>query len=115
METIRVDLYRPRENAVVVSLRGELGAEPTPELSKRILEVLEHRPATIVLDCADVTRLGSRGIAEIVQLHEAASRYGGSVRIASAKPEHVRLIRALRLDSAMPVFGSVQDALIYED
>jgi anti-sigma B factor antagonist len=111
MESVRVDVYRPREGAAVVSLRGELGVQIAAEFQRSLQRVIESKPRVVVVDLADVTQLGSRGLAELIALRERVSEHGGTVRIAAPRPDVNRILDAVRLGEALPIFGSVQDAL----
>ena len=113
MDDARLDLFHPRDSAVVVSIRGALGAPACDAFERSIDDLIQARHQLVILDVADLTYLGSRALGDMIRLRNAQRELGGKVRLAAPRPEIARLFELARLDEAFPTFRSVQDALSY--
>lgn len=113
MDDLILDLHHPRVGAVVLSIRGKIGAVEGDAFEKMVDSLVHEKPDLVVLDVADLTYMGSRALGDMVRLQKAVKSGGGRVRLAAPREEIARLLELGRLDHLFPTFGSVQDALAY--
>lgn len=101
------------EGCPVLSVAGEIDALTAPMLQAAIRSGLsENGPGQLVLDLTAVTFLGSAGLAVLVGAVREAGRQHASLRIVADNTRPVlRPIEVTGLDSVLPVYNTVRDAL----
>jgi anti-sigma B factor antagonist len=103
------------DDAVVVTVAGELDMLTTPRLRAAVSGALEEaKGAPVVLDLTRVTFLGSPGLAALVEAVRQAERRGGPLRIVvdNARPV-IRPIELTGLDDVLALYGTVDAALAH--
>lgn len=109
-------------DAVVITLHGEidafadgplqeawrtaLAAPPQPAPAQR-----SGRPASVLLNFADVEYINSTGIAVIVSLLAQAQREGLPLCVCNLSDHYTEIFRITRLTDFMPAFPSEEAAL----
>ncbi|MEC3980927.1 STAS domain-containing protein [Amycolatopsis sp. H20-H5] len=99
---------RRDDDAVIVSLTGDIDLATAPELRKAAEEALRDRPRLLVLDLADVEFLASAGLAVLLAIQAQAE---GVVRVVAASRATLRPIELTGLDRQLAMFDSVEAAL----
>jgi anti-anti-sigma factor len=100
------------EVAPVVTLRGEVDLSNAASVRQRIVEALPHGAGGLVLDLTATTYLDSSGIRMLFDL--AAGMEARRQRLVLVLTETAlvrRLLVLTKLDDAVPVRASVDDAL----
>ena len=101
------------DDAVVISVAGELDTLTTPRLRVAVREALdEAMGAAVVVDLTEVTFLGSPGLAALVDAVASANRRGGPLRIVvdNTRPV-IRPIELTGLDDVLALYETVDEAL----
>ena len=94
-------------DAVVVSVRGEIDLQNSPELRTELIDLLaKHAPQRLVLNLSQVPYMDSSAIAVLVELLQKLRRTGGKVYLTSLQPRVKGLVEIARLGS---IFGIVAD------
>ncbi len=104
-----------RDDAVIITVRGEVDGLTTPRLRTAIAEAfgrLDGRP--LVVDLAEVTFLGSPGLRTLRDSAEEAMNHEGFVPLRivvdEARPV-IRPIEIVGLDHILALYHSVDHAL----
>lgn len=89
----------------VIEIVGELDALTTPLLDECLSEQLDEHPTHLVIDLAEVTFLGSSGLAALVRCSRTleASESGSVLHLTGATHRAVR--RPLELVGLLPLFS----------
>ena len=90
---------------VVVGVHGDLDAVSSPALRTTLIDIVERRPSTVVIDMAGVEFLDSAGISALVVAHNRAVDAGVALELA-AVPIGCR--RVLEITSLADVFTIVE-------
>jgi anti-sigma B factor antagonist len=97
---------RERSEDTVVAVSGELDFGTTP----RLLEVAEPLAAAggaLVLDLANLTFCDSSALSALVRLHKAARTAGGTLCLASLRPQVKAAITMTSLDRLLTIVDEV--------
>ena len=98
---------RKEGDAVIVSLRGEIDLQNSPELRTELLDLLvKHSPQRLVINLAQVPYMDSSAIAVLVELLQKVRKTGGKIFLTSLQPRVKGLLEIARLGS---IFGIVAD------
>ena len=102
-----VPAARTEGDAVVVSVRGEIDLQNSPELRTELLDLLtKHSPNRVVLNLTQVPYMDSSAIAVLVELLQKVRKTGGKVYLTNLQPRVKGLLEIARLGS---IFGIVND------
>lgn len=94
----------------VLKVEGKLDCLTVPEVRPEIDKLVERDVRKVILDASGVELLDSSGVAVIVSLFKRMRAIGGDVRIAALGGQPKSIFNLLRLDRALPVFPSVEEA-----
>lgn len=94
----------------VIKIDGKLDCLTVPEVRPEIDKLVERDVKKVILDAAGIELLDSSGVAVIVSLFKRIRAVGGDVRIAALGGQPKSIFNLLRLDRALPVFPSVEEA-----
>ena len=102
-----VPVARTQGDAVVVSVRGEIDLQNSPELRTELLDLItKHSPNRVVLNLTQVPYMDSSAIAVLVELLQKLRKTGGKVYLTNLQPRVKGLLEIARLGS---IFGIVND------
>jgi anti-sigma B factor antagonist len=73
-------------------------------------QVVDQQVNKVVVDISEVKTIDSSGVAVIVSLFKRLRAVGGGVRVAGLHGQPKEIFHFLRLDQALPIFASVDDA-----
>jgi anti-sigma B factor antagonist len=98
---------RKEGDAVIVSVRGEIDLQNSPELRTELLDLLvKHAPQRLVINLSQVPYMDSSAIAVLVELLQKVRKTGGRVFLTNLQPRVKGLLEIARLGS---IFGIVND------
>ena len=75
-----------------IFLRGEYDLGRRDELVGRLSAAIDSRPATVLVDCADLTFIDAGTIGVLVRSQRMCSALGMDMRIVHVDDPHVRLV-----------------------
>ncbi|MFW5653358.1 MAG: STAS domain-containing protein [Planctomycetota bacterium] len=100
----------------MITLDEDLDEHSEHRLLAEVGQAIEGGVAAIVLDCSKLRYLTPFGLASMLRIRKRLkSRYGsgqGRLRLASARPSVLHVIRSANLDSAFSIYDDVAQALI---
>ena len=98
--------------AVVIAAVGEVDLATAEHLNTAVQAEFDDRPGIVVIELSAVTFLSSVGIAVLIKAQRAAEQSRKTLRIVVGdRRPVVRAIAASGLDSHLPVFHSLEEAL----
>lgn len=98
------------QDATVVHLRGEVDLRTSPQLRSLFLDLLDEKPARIILDLAGVSYVDSSGVGTIVELKRRALRTESKVVLVGLRPRVHSLFEITRLDKFFTITNSIDEA-----
>ncbi|MDO9016319.1 MAG: STAS domain-containing protein [Deltaproteobacteria bacterium] len=102
------------EQAGVVVLRVQeenLDALTVPEARLLVEQLVERGGIKVVFEMSAVKVIDSSGVAIIVSLFKRLRALGGAVRVAGVAGQPKDIFAMLRLDQALPIFPTAEEAL----
>ncbi len=100
-----------RDNAVVLTLRGELDLRSSPNLRVQLADLVRRCDADVVLDLEDVSFIDSTGLAAMLNALRRLTRARRRLILVCADGPVRRILRLTRLDGTFVVHEFVEDAL----
>lgn len=98
------------EGVTVVTPHGEVDFQAAPALQAALPPTAPVPRPCIVVDLGDVTFMDSSGINVLITAHRALPEPGW-LRLAAARSAVLRTLELVGLDSVMPVYPTLDDAL----
>lgn len=96
----------------VLALDGEIDMATEERFQEAVIEALTTQPlGRVVLDCADLRFIDSSGLRVLIRAHKAAKEQKVFLAIASPPHRVLQTLRVTSLDTRIPVFETVSDAL----
>lgn len=95
----------------VLRVAGEVDLRSSPALREKLLELVEQKPARVVLDLAGVSYLDSSGVGTIVEFKRKLDRTRGSVILAALQPRVRSVLEITKLDRFFTIVQSLEEAL----
>jgi len=103
---------RKEGDAVIVSVRGEIDLQNSPELRTELLDlVTRHSPQRLVLNLAQVPYMDSSAIAVLVESLQKLRKAGGKIYLTNLQPRVKGLLEIARLDAIFVIVAEEKDAL----
>ena len=100
--------YEDHGEASVITLSGELIADQTDTIRRKVLERFEQGVRDIVLDLEHLTLIDSAGLEFLLWLQEAAAERQGRFRIAHADEIIQKILEVTRLDRRFELYDNIE-------
>jgi anti-anti-sigma factor len=95
---------------LAIVLRGDLDSTSTPEFERQVQEHLDRGLTKMIIDCRYMGYVSSIGIGALVALQTRLRRKGGEVKLAAIQGNVIQIIRAVRLDKVLDIYGDLEFA-----
>lgn len=107
---LKHEIAREADVFVLRVQEENLDAITVPEARPLIDQLLDQGALKVVFDISGVKTIDSSGVAIIVSLFKRLRAIGGSVRVAGLQGQPKEIFHFLRLDQALPIFGTADEA-----
>ncbi|MFJ8539003.1 STAS domain-containing protein [Streptomyces sp. NPDC093591] len=111
--SIKVEV--PREDAVLLTVEGDLDMDTATELQHHLANQLHHGRRHFLLDIADVPFMDSSGMNIILRAYQEARELPGGVYVISPAPAVRRILDLTGVSITVPIVGSAEEALAAAD
>ena len=91
-------------------LEGDLNSVTTEGFSQEVNRHLENGCTKIIIDCRNLGYISSLGIGALVALKTRLNRKGGAVKLSTLRGPVAQLIKAVRLDKMLDIYGDLEFA-----
>ena len=98
------------DDILALVLDGDLNSTTTPEFDAEVSKHLDQGRSRIIIDCRRLGYLSSLGIGSLITLQTRLKRKGGSVNLAALQGPVAAVIRAVRLDKVLGIYGDLETA-----
>jgi anti-sigma B factor antagonist len=98
-------------NATVVKLTGEVDMSHSPSVHQTLVEVLEGRPARLVIDLTEVSYMDSSGVGILVDALRRMRTSGGKLALVAVAPRVLSVLQITKLDQFFEMHSTLQEAL----
>ena len=96
---------------VVLSLKGQLDALTAGTMKPVMDELISSHSNRVVFNLDELTLIDSSGVGVIVSIFKRARALGGDTKIAHLSKQPREVFRLLRLDKALSIFDTVDEAV----
>jgi len=107
-----------KRNAIAVSdrpnvlpLEGEIDLHVSPRVAVSLAQMVEKKPARLVVDLSRVSYIDSSGLAVLIEGMQNVERYSGKFAIAGMQETVRSIFEIARLDQVFQIFPDVGAAL----
>ncbi len=102
---------RREDGVTVLALSGDVDLHRSVEMRERLLEVMNEKPETMVINLSQVDFMDSSGLATLVEAMQLSRRYGGQIKLVGVQQRVRSILEISRLDSIFPIFENEAEAL----
>lgn len=95
----------------VLPIRGELDLATADSLAARGCTAIDRHVRLLLLDLSDLSFCDARGLSAFVRIANHADAAGCGFGLIAPRPPVAKILRISGLDSRMPVFATIDDAL----
>jgi len=99
-------------SAAVVHLRGSAGMSEADQLKTHLEKLVDEAVALIVLELSEMDFICSNSLGAIISAHVRSRHHNGQIRLVNPQPPVLRLLETTRLTSLLPIFPSLDQALV---
>jgi len=97
-------------DATILYLNGEIDLRTSPRLRDAFLNLIEQKPAKIILDLSEVGYIDSSGVGTIVELKRKTARHKSKVILVALQPRVRSLFEITRLDAFFDIVETLDEA-----
>ena len=102
-------LSNPEPN--VLALEGEIDLHQSPRIKERFRQMLESRPAALLVDLSEVEYIDSSGMAALIEAMQKVQAYGGRLALFGVRGNVESIFHIARLDQVFQIFPNKAAAL----
>ncbi len=102
---------RQEKAAVVLVLQGEIDMGRAGQLRESLLDVLDDKPARLIVNMAAVQFMDSSGLATLVEALQLTRKNGAELRLAEVPPRVRSVFEISRLDTIFDLHDTEAEAL----
>lgn len=104
------------ENAVIVSIRGDVDLYSSPQVRKVLLELIQKKSPAVFVDLEAVNYMDSSGVATLVEGLQRVKKYDGKLYIYNLQGAVRDVFELSRLDKVFHIFPNESEAMkAYDD
>jgi anti-sigma B factor antagonist len=97
-------------DVLVIKADGGLNSETADRFVSDIETLVDAGLTKIIVDCARLEFISSRGLGVLIRLHKRMKQHDGDVKIASVKSALLDVLRLTRLDKHLEIYPDVSRA-----
>jgi anti-sigma B factor antagonist len=106
-----LDVRAERERDVtILHLNGEIDLRTSPQLRGTFLDLVDRKPARIILDLSGVSYVDSSGVGTIVELKRRAMRHESRIILVGLQERVRSVFEITRLDKFFEIADSIDEA-----
>src|SRR5437868_14704276 len=95
----------------VLPLDGEIDLHVSPRVALSLEQMVNKKPAKLVVDLSRVSYIDSSGLAVLIEAMQSVEEYGGLFAIAGMQETVRSIFEIARLDQVFRIFPDVDSAL----
>ena len=95
---------------LTIVLKGDLDSISTADFNNLVQQHLDAGHSRIIIDCRWLGYISSLGIGSLVALQTRLKRKGGAVKLCAIQGPVMKIIRTVRLDQLLDIYGDLQFA-----
>jgi anti-sigma B factor antagonist len=101
---------RQQQDAVVVSIKGDVDLYSSPSVRKVIIALTEKKTPVIMVDLSDVSYMDSSGVATLVEGLQQTGKYKGRFKLFGLGMAVREVFELSRLDKVFEIYPNEEAA-----
>ncbi len=110
-----INLTQTATNYVVVRLGGSLDTNTSPQLEKRVDEILAGAPTMLTFDMEELEYMSSAGVRVILKASKGLEKNNGKTTFLHLQPQIQKVFEIIQAMPNMSIFSSVAELDAYLD
>ncbi|MGI8760226.1 MAG: STAS domain-containing protein [Jatrophihabitantaceae bacterium] len=102
---------RTEDDTTIVAVTGDIDLYTSPRLQEQLAALIDSGASELVVDLSNVPFLDSTALGALVGARKDAMERGGSITLAGAQNNVVKVLRVTKLTEVFAMHDSVADAL----
>lgn len=91
--------YDAQKNCWIIDIAMDMDLYNVPKLKEIMLECLEEKQASFVLDCHEMSYMDSTGLGVLASMMNRVHPFGGTITIRGLRPHIKRIFSITGLDT----------------
>ena len=101
--------YDAQKNCWQVTVSGEIDIFNSPDMKKRLMELIEEKQADLYLNCQNLDYLDSTALGALVAVLKNVKGYEGEMHLLQVKPSLNKLFKITNLDKVFIIEGDAHE------
>lgn len=97
--------YVVDDDILVIQLHGNFDGDAIPEFKEVVQKHFDEGKRKVIIDCAHLGYITSLGIGSLVALQTRLRRKGGEVKLAALQGLAAEVIRMVKIDKLLDIYG----------
>ncbi len=95
----------------VITIGGSLDVETSPELHRKLTEVIEKGTKSVVISMGKLSFITSAGLGVLISFNDGVTKNGGKVVLSSMNDKVTKIFKLLGFINLFEIYESDQKAL----
>ncbi|MCA9732922.1 STAS domain-containing protein [candidate division KSB1 bacterium] len=104
-------LTRNLDNAVVVTIKGDVDLYSSPTVRKTIISLTKKKTKNILVDLTQVAYMDSSGVATLVEGLQQVGKYKGTLKLFGLESAVREVFELSRLDKVFEIYTDEEQAV----
>lgn len=100
-----------RNSATVLEIYGEVDLYSSPEVRKKLLQLVSEQTPVIIVNLNAVTYIDSSGVATLVEGLQEMGKYSGKLKLTNLHEAVRHVFELSSLDKVFEIHNSVEEAM----
>lgn len=100
-----------KNNTDIVILSGEVDLYNSPQVRKKLTELINHKNPHIIVDLSGVTYMDSSGLATLVEAMQKIAKNNGKFILVGIKGAVKNMFEIARLNEVFSIYENITTAL----
>ena len=102
---------KTNKNAIIVEIEGDVDLYSSPQVRKKILDIINKKTPALLINLEGVTYMDSSGVATLVEGLQRMKEYNGKLCIYNLQGAVRDVFELSRLDKVFTIFENESEAL----
>jgi anti-sigma B factor antagonist len=98
-------------DTVILTLTGEIDMHCSVHVRGELLEIIQEKPAMVIIDMNEVEFMDSSGLAVLVEALQLTRRDNRALKLVGLRPRVRSIFEISRLDNIFQIYNSQAEAL----
>jgi anti-sigma B factor antagonist len=102
-----------RGEVKIIGLPGKLDAETSPDVQKRLMNIMDQGERRLVFDFSELTYISSAGLRVLIEVARNLHKTNGKLALAALSDHVYAVIKIAGFTSIFSIFPTCEEAVAY--